>query len=35
MNEKQYFEIFNQISDMIEELKHLHIEIEEMYISEK
>lgn len=33
MDEKTYFEIFNKITDMIEELKQLQIQMEESYIS--
>ena len=32
MDEKLYFEIFNKITDMIEELKNLQIQMEENYI---
>ena len=31
--EKQYFELFNKITDVIEELKQLQIEMEEAYIN--
>lgn len=34
MDEKTYFEIFNKITDMIEELKQLQIQMEESYISD-
>ncbi len=34
MNEKLYFEVFNKITDIIEELKQLQLEMEEAYISE-
>ena len=33
MNEKMYFEIFNKITDMIEELKNLQIQMEEIYLN--
>ncbi len=33
--EKQYFEVFNKITDIIEDLKKLQTEMEEMYISSK
>ncbi len=33
MDEKAYFEIFNKITDIIEELKQLQIQMEESYIS--
>ncbi len=31
--EKQYFELFNKLTDIIEELKQLQIDMEEMYIN--
>ncbi len=34
MDEKTYFEIFNKITDMIEALKQLQIQMEESYISD-
>lgn len=30
--EKKYFELFNRVSNIIEELKKIQIEAEEMYI---
>ena len=33
MSEELYFKLFNKITDMIEELKMLQCEMEEMYIS--
>ena len=33
MEQDLYFEIFNKITDMIEELKQLQVKMEEMYIS--
>ncbi len=35
MNEELYFKLFNKITDMIEELKALQLEMEEAYISKK
>ena len=33
MDKELYFKLFNKITDMIEELKALQCEMEEMYIS--
>ena len=35
MDEKLYFEVFNKITDMIEELKQLQFKMEDTYISAK
>ena len=35
MNEELYFKLFNKITDMIEELKALQLEMEEANISKK
>ncbi len=35
MDEKLYFEVFNKITDMIEELKQLQCNMEDMYIATK
>ena len=32
MDEKLYFELFNKVTDMIDALKKLQAEMEEMYI---
>ena len=33
MDEKTYFEIFNKITDIIEALKQMQIQMEEMYVA--
>ncbi len=33
MQEEMYFKVFNKITDIIEELKQLQIEMEENYIA--
>ncbi len=33
MDKERYFNLFNKITDMIEDLKALQCEMEEMYIS--
>ena len=35
IDEKLYFEVFNKITDMIEELKQLQCNMEDMYIATK
>ncbi len=35
MDEKLYFEVFNKITDMIEELKQLQCKMEDAYICAK
>lgn len=34
MDKEMYFKLFNKITDMIEELKQLQCEMEEMYMEE-